>query len=59
MLIFHEGLPRSGKSYEAMVRHIIPALQKGRHVWAYIEGLNHARIAGATGPTRHQLAADE
>lgn len=38
MIIFHEGLPRSGKSYEAMVLQIIPALQKGRPVDMYLEG---------------------
>lgn len=47
MIIFLEGLPRSGKSYSAMVQYIIPALQKGRKVYAYIEGLNHQRIAEA------------
>ena len=47
MLIFHEGLPGSGKSYEAMVRHIIPAIQKGRPVFAYIEGIDHERVAQA------------
>lgn len=45
MIIFHEGMPRSGKSYEAMALQIIPALQKGRPVDAYIEGLNFERIA--------------
>ena len=45
MLIFHEGLPRSGKSYEAMVKHVLPALMKGRKVFAYVEGLNHEKIA--------------
>lgn len=45
MIIFHEGMPRSGKSYEAMVLQIIPALQKGRPVDAYIEGLNFEKIA--------------
>jgi zona occludens toxin len=48
MLIFHEGLPGSGKSYEAMTYRIIPALQKGRRVIAYIEGLNFERIAEAS-----------
>lgn len=47
MLIFHEGLPGSGKSFAAMVDHIIPALIKGRHVYAYIEGLDVERIAEA------------
>ncbi len=49
MIIFHEGLPRSGKSYEAAVRRIIPALQAGRKVFAYIEGLNHEKFAEVTG----------
>lgn len=46
-ILFHEGLPRSGKSYEAMVKQIIPWLKKGKHVVAYIEGLNFERIAEA------------
>lgn len=45
MLIFHEGLPRSGKSYSACVDHIIPALQSGRHVFACVAGLNHQQFA--------------
>lgn len=45
MIIFHEGLPRSGKSYEACVFQIIPALKAGRQVFAYIEGLNHQQFA--------------
>lgn len=45
MLIFHEGLPGSGKSFEACVKHIVPALQKGRKVFAYIEGLNHEKFS--------------
>ncbi|WP_421292420.1 zonular occludens toxin family protein [Aeromonas taiwanensis] len=45
MLIFHEGLPGSGKSYEALVAHIIPRLKDGRTVDAYIEGLNFEKIA--------------
>lgn len=45
MLIFHEGLPGSGKSFEACIKHIIPALQKGRKVFAYIEGINHEKFA--------------
>lgn len=39
MIIFHEGLPRSGKSYEAVVKHIIPSLQSGRPVYSNINGL--------------------
>lgn len=48
-ILFFEGLPRAGKSYEAMVTQIIPFLQKGKEVVAYIEGLNHDRIAEAAG----------
>jgi zona occludens toxin len=44
-IIFHEGLPRSGKSYEAMSRQIAKALQSGRFVDAYMEGIDHDRIA--------------
>lgn len=49
MIIFHEGLPGSGKSYEATVSRIIPALQAKRQVFAYIEGLNHQMFAEVTG----------
>lgn len=47
MLIFHEGLPGSGKSFAAMVDHIGPALKKGRKVYAYVEGLNYEKISEA------------
>lgn len=49
MLIFHEGLPGSGKSYEAVVYRILPALQKGRHVFANIKGLDFEKIADVSG----------
>jgi zona occludens toxin len=45
MLLFHEGMPRSGKSYEATAFYIIPAIQKGRLVDAYVDGLKHEQIA--------------
>ena len=45
MIIAHEGLPGSGKSYEAAINQIIPALEKDRKVFAYIEGLNHQKFA--------------
>lgn len=48
-ILFYEGLPGAGKSYEAMCTQIIPFLQKGREVVAYIEGLNFERIAEASG----------
>lgn len=47
-ILFFEGLPRAGKSYEAMVTQIIPFLQRGKHVVAYIEGLDFARISEAS-----------
>lgn len=49
MIIFHEGLPGSGKSYEAMSSRIVPALIKGRQVIAYVEGLNFEKIAELAG----------
>lgn len=45
MIIFHEGLPRAGKSYEAMAERIVPSIAKGRPVVAYVEGIDHAQIA--------------
>ena len=45
MIVFHEGLPGSGKSYEACAMHILPALDKGRRVVTNIEGINHAKFA--------------
>lgn len=45
MIIFHEGLPRSGKSYEACINQIIPALKKGRKVYTNIDGVNRVQFA--------------
>lgn len=45
MLVFSEGVPRSGKSYDAVKNHILPALKNGRHVYARLNGLNHEAIA--------------
>lgn len=45
MLVFSEGVPRSGKSYDAVKNHILPALKKRRHVFARLNGLNAERIA--------------
>ena len=47
MYKFFEGLPGAGKSYEAMVSEIIPALKKGRQVYARLNGLDHEKIAAA------------
>lgn len=55
MIIFHEGLPGSGKSYEAAINQIIPALKKNRKVYAYIEGLNRVKFAQVTGLTLDQV----
>lgn len=44
-IIFHEGVPGSGKSYEAVVCHLIPALKKGRHVVTNIKGVNLEKIS--------------
>lgn len=58
-ILFYEGLPRSGKSYEAMSTLVIPWLQKGREVVAYIEGLDtdacKQRIAEASGLPLEQV----
>lgn len=45
MLVFNEGVPRAGKSYDAVKNHILPALKKGRPVYARLNGLDHAKIA--------------
>ncbi len=60
-ILFYEGLPRSGKSYEAMSTLVIPWLKKGREVVAYIEGLDteacQARIAEAADIPLEQVKA--
>jgi zona occludens toxin len=45
MLILLEGPPRAGKSYSAVREHILPALKRGRRVYARLNGLDHAKIA--------------
>jgi len=42
---FHEGLPGAGKSYEACVYHILPALKSGRQVVTNIRGVNWSKFA--------------
>lgn len=49
MIVFHEGLPGSGKSYEACVMHILPELIKGRAVLTNINGINHKMFSDLTG----------
>jgi len=51
MIIFHEGMPRSGKSYSAIKDHIIPELAKGRKCYVRIDGLNYPKIAELAGRT--------
>ncbi len=45
MLVFNEGVPRAGKSYDAVKSHILPALKAGRPVFARLNGLKHDAIA--------------
>lgn len=45
MIIFHEGMPRSGKSYASTKDHIVPALKKGRKIYARLDGINFAQLA--------------
>lgn len=45
MITFHEGLPRSGKSYEATKEYILPAIKNGRKVFARINGISHEKFA--------------
>ena len=54
MLFFYEGLPRSGKSYSAVKEYIVPMLAKERTVIAYVEGLNHEKLAELAGITEEK-----
>jgi zona occludens toxin len=45
MIVFNEGVPRAGKSYDAVKNHIFPALVAGRRVFARLNGLDHEAIA--------------
>lgn len=51
MITFFEGMPRSGKSYSAMLDAIVPALKEGRKVFSNIAGLEHGKIAALAGIT--------
>lgn len=66
MIIFYEGLPRSGKSLNALKDYVVPMLAKGRKVFAYLNGLNHDHIAVLAGITPdecrerlHQITAEQ
>lgn len=54
MIIFHEGMPRSGKSFSAIKDHLIPALAKGRRCYVRIDGLNFPKIAELAGITEER-----
>lgn len=49
MLVFNEGVPRAGKSYDAVKNHILPTLKKRRRVFARLNGLDHKKIASYLG----------
>lgn len=45
MIICHEGMPRSGKSYAATQDHIVPGLKAGRRMYVRIDGIDFAKLA--------------
>lgn len=49
MLTFNEGVPGAGKTYDSIAEHLLPALKKGRKVYARINGLDHDAIANHLG----------
>lgn len=49
MLIFNDGPPRAGKSYDTMKNHVLPALRAGRPVYARLDGMEHAAVAAYLG----------
>jgi zona occludens toxin len=49
MLVFNEGVPGAGKSYDAVAEHILPALKAGRVVYARLNGLQVEKIASYLG----------
>lgn len=59
MIIFHEGMPRQGKSYAAMKDHIIVTLRKRRKVYARLDGADdaecRAKVAELAGLTVEEL----
>jgi len=57
MLVFNEGVPRSGKSYDAVKNHILPALKAGRRVYARLDGLDSAKIAAYLKMDEEQVRA--
>lgn len=57
MLVFNEGVPRAGKSYDAVKNHILPTLKKGRRVYARLNGLRHEKIAKHLGMAESDVHA--
>lgn len=57
MLVFNEGVPRAGKSYDAVKNHILPALKKGRRVYARLNGLVAKKIATHLGMSESDVRA--
>ncbi|MBD9377935.1 zonular occludens toxin domain-containing protein [Pseudoxanthomonas sp. PXM04] len=55
MWVFNEGVPRAGKSYDAVKSHILPALKRGRRVFARLNGLKHDAIADYLKLSREQV----
>lgn len=53
MLVFHEGLPGGGKTYEAVCKHMLPAIEQGRHVYTNVDGVElvdcHQAISNVLG----------
>ncbi|PZE11965.1 hypothetical protein DMX10_17925 [Pseudomonas sp. 57B-090624] len=54
MIFGHEGLPRSGKSLEAM-QHVVDALRHGRHIVTNVHGINKRAIADYIGIPIHSV----
>lgn len=48
-ILFLEGMPRSGKSFTCVSRYIAEALRNGRPVDAFVDGLDHEKIAPLVG----------
>ncbi|HWK52882.1 MAG TPA: zonular occludens toxin domain-containing protein, partial [Hyphomicrobiales bacterium] len=59
MIFTHEGLPRSGKSYEAVLFHILPALKAGTQTYVRLNGVweQRAEIAKRLEMTVEQVEA--
>ncbi|HGM4891132.1 TPA: zonular occludens toxin domain-containing protein [Stenotrophomonas maltophilia] len=57
MIFGHEGLPRSGKSYEAVLHHILPALRAKRHVYVRLNGVGDSldKIAAHLGMPEEEV----